>query len=135
MNKRKNLSGFSLVELLIVIAIIGIIAGIAVPAYQEQIRHTRRAAAGVCMLELSQWMERFYTTNMSYAAAVLPGTACQNDLANFYAFAFNAAPTATTYSIDAVPAGPQVADVCGTLNIDQAGTKTPNPTARPECWR
>jgi len=132
---KKTVSGFTLIELMVVVAIIAIIAAVAIPSYQQHIIRTRRAAAEVCMMEQAQWMERFYTTNMTYAGAALPPTPCQNDLAAFYQMQFNAVPTATTYSIDAIPIGPQAADTCGTLNIDQAGTKTPNPVANPLCWR
>lgn len=129
---KRTQTGFTLIELMVVVAVIAIITAIAYPSYQNSIRRTHRIAASGCMLELGQFMERFYSTNMMYTNAVLPITPCQNELANFYQFQFNAAPAANTYSLNAVPIGSQAADTCGVLNVDQAGTRTPN---LPECWR
>lgn len=123
-------AGFTLMELMIVVAIIGFIAAIAYPSYQQYIERTRRAAAAGCLLEMAQFMERFYSTNMTYlngaAAPALPG--CQAELAAFYTLGFSVAPnapTATTFRLEMVPQGSQAADtLCATLTIDQAGTRT-----------
>lgn len=131
-NKHKT-SGFTLIELMVVMAIIAIIAAIAYPSYQQSVQRTRRAAAAGCMMGLSQFMERYYTTNMSYLNAVLP--ACQADVTQFYQANFAVAPTATTYTLQVVPQGAQANDVCGTLTIDQTGLRAPDPAVRPECWR
>ena len=126
-------SGFSLIELMVVMAIIAIIAAIAYPSYQQSIQRSRRAAAAGCMMGLAQFMERYYTTNMSYLNAVLP--ACQAEVNQFYVSNFAVAPTATTYTLQVVPQGAQVNDACGTLTVDQTGLRTPDPAVRPECWR
>lgn len=133
MKRRQKTSGFTLIELMVVMAIIAIIAAIAYPSYQESIQRTRRAAAAGCMMGLSQFMERYYTTNMSYLGAVLP--ACQADVTQFYLANFAAAPTATTYTLQVVPQGAQATDACGTLSVDQTGLRAPDPAVRPECWR
>lgn len=133
MKLKLKTSGFSLIELMVVMAIIAIIAAIAYPSYQQSIQRTRRAAAAGCMMGLAQFMERYYTTNISYLNAVLP--ACQADVTQFYASNFAVAPTATTYTLQVVPQGAQANDVCGTLTVDQTGLRTPDPAVRPECWR
>ena len=71
-------------------------------------------------------MERYYSTNMGYAGAVLPGTACTVELGNHYAFAFSAGPDATTYTLAATPQGQQASKdaQCGTLSINERGGKT-----------
>ncbi len=132
MKKTSKNFGFTLIELMIVVAIVAIIAAVAYPSYQAHILRTNRALASACLVELTQFMERYYTTNITYAGAVLPATECQNTLAARYAFAFQAAPAANQYEIQATPGGAQAADTCGMLSINQAGTRTPN---TPACWR
>ncbi|MBL8428343.1 MAG: type IV pilin protein [Dechloromonas sp.] len=127
MNKTK---GFTLIELMIVVAIIGIITSIAYPSYLEHTRQSRRSSVEGCMIERSQFMERYYTANMSYANAAL--TACDGSIAGFYTLAFSA-QTATTYTIQATPKGDQLNDKCGTLSITHLGAKTSS--SGTGCWK
>jgi len=136
-NRRHN-GGFTLIELMIVVAIVAILAAIAYPSYTNHVTKTRRAAAAACMLEASQFMERYYTTNLTYLGATLPNTQCMGELNNFYTVQLSGAATAAAYTVQAVPHGIQESrdTKCGTLSITQAGTKGETGTASSaaECW-
>ena len=123
MNKAK---GFTLIELMIVAAIVAILAAIALPSYQEHVRKTRRAQAKADMMELTQRLERTYTTDRAYTAA---STVCGQTInspstgSTFYLLTTEC--EATTFKVTATPQGPQDVDKCGTLTIDQLGAKAP----------
>ncbi|MFN3884782.1 MAG: type IV pilin protein [Rhodocyclaceae bacterium] len=133
----KRNSGFTLIELMIVLVVIAILAAIAYPSYQNHVLRTRRASAAACLQELALQMERRYATNMAYNPPnTLPTVSCTNDLAGFYNFGF-ANIASTAYTLRAVPTGPQTKDTqCGTLTLDHLGTKgKTGPASVAECWR
>src|SRR5690606_33291384 len=127
--------GFFLIELMVVVAIIGIIAAIAYPAYNDFLVKGRRSAAATCLQQNAQFMERYYTTNMSYADAQDPEL-CDPDLNGFYAISFSGAVTDRAYIIQAVPTSRQPDGLCGTLTINQQGVRTEAGSAASaaECW-
>ena len=126
-------AGFSLIEIMVVVAIIGILASIALPSYNDHARKTRRAAGASCVSAAAQQMERYYTTQLTFVGAPAVGTLtaiCEPETLTFYTFSTSNLGT-KTYTVSAAPTGKQAGDSCGTLSINQAGTKSPTTTG---CW-
>lgn len=139
---RSRERGFSLIELMMVIAVIGVLAAIAYPSYQDSLVKTRRASAQACLSELAQFMERFYTTNMRYnqdtggTAVALPNLQCRADLNDFYTFSLPAIAQ-TTYTLQATPKGMQANDtLCKNLTLSYTGAKGETGTgSTQDCWK
>lgn len=134
--------GFSLVELLIAITIIGTLTAIAVPSYQGYMLSSARASATACLLEYAQFMERVYTTNMTYAtnngaATELPTLQCSNDLSDRFNFDLDNVAS-RTFTLTATAKSAQAADDCTSLSYNQAGIKGANggtgATIVKKCW-
>lgn len=118
-------AGFTLIEIMIVVVIIAILASIALPSYRDHVTKTRRTAGAGCMMEAAQFMERYYTTHMTYVGATLPALGCVSDTSRWYTISLKTGTTtASTFTLQAVPTGAQNDPKCGTLSIDQKGTKS-----------
>lgn len=135
MNRPQINTGFTLIELMIVVAIVGILAAIAYPSYQNSTQKSWRANAASCLVELAQSMERRYTANSSYVGTTLPTSGCNTaQMATRYVISFAATATATTFSLQAVPTTIQAGDTCGTLTINQMGQKAASGGTASACW-
>ncbi|MCF7222346.1 type IV pilin protein [Lysobacter sp. TLK-CK17T] len=136
----RRVRGFTLVELMITVAIVAILAGIAIASYDWAVIKSRRSTAAGCLMEQAQFMERYYTTNMTYLTAAggapaLPG--CDDEIENFYAFEFvPGSVNANGYTIRAVPGTNQNDEKCGTLTLNAQGVKGESGSAATadDCW-
>lgn len=121
----RKIKGITLIELMVAVAIVGILASIAYPSYRDYVLRSNRGAATACVMELSHFMERGYSANFSYLGLNLPASQCINDLNQRYTFALDN-QAARTYRITATPSAAQAADGCGVLTYDQTGRKGAN---------
>ncbi len=130
MRFRNSVSGFTLIELMIVVGIVAVLAAIAYPAYTQFVMQTNRTDATKTMQLAAQSMERCYSTNFTYLPAggcIVNGVAV-NDAStmqtpnNFYTITFNI-PDAQDYSLVAVPsAPPQTNDnLCAQFTLFSSG--------------
>lgn len=125
--------GFSLVELLITIAIMGIIATLAVPSYMESVTNSRRADGQIALNMLAQQLERCFTQFGRYDDADCDLGLPRDSQEGFYTV--DAVRAATTYTLSATPQGPQVKDTrCGELSLTNTGTRDADGTAPEKCW-
>src|SRR5687768_16263969 len=85
--------GFTLIELLVTCACVAILAAIAVTSYEFAVIKTRRGAAQACLTDSAQFMERWYTTRLTYAGA--PNPSCGSEVGSHYAIVFSGTPDAT----------------------------------------
>ncbi|MEQ1667983.1 MAG: type IV pilin protein [Sulfuriferula sp.] len=135
------IKGFTLIEVMIVVAIVGILAAIAFPSYTAYVARGHRAEAKQGLLELAQFMERTYTENNSYtpggAVPALPFVTMPKAGTAVYNMALDAGATsATTYKLTATATGVMAGDECGDFSIDNTGAQTvANATASAaDCW-
>lgn len=128
-------SGFTLVELMIAVAIIGILASVALPSYRNYVMRANRSAAQSHMMDIAGRQGQYMLDNRSYAASVatLSVTTPTDVSVNYTITIDNTIPTVTppSFTITATPTGNQTSDSCGTLSLDSAGAKLPTTE---KCW-
>jgi len=124
-------SGFTLIELMVVVAVVGILVGIAFPSYQSYIARGKRAEARAEVLKAEGWLERYFTENNRYSDTptstanaafssrfgVVPATGATN-------YNLSLAVTSTTYTVTATRAGSMANDYCGNYTKSNTGALT-----------
>ena len=134
----RMIRGFTLIELMIVVAIVAITVAIGYPAYRDQVMKSRRAEGMGELLELADRLERYYANQVpgTYAGASLGAGAGDvyeeyTEKGNYQLIIDDAGTTTFTISADPVP--PQDNDKCGMFTLDSMGQKTAE--GGNSCWK
>lgn len=135
----KGNTGFTVIELMVVVVILAILAAIAYPAYMQYVERSRRNMAQAGLVELANFMERFYSNHGQYTDSegnkptlpfsVSPRGATGSDV--YYAISVDTSDDGQSYELKAVPQNAQSDDACGTLTLTETGARG---AAQPDCW-
>ena len=125
--------GFTLIELMITVAIVAILAAIAYPSYTNYVKRGYRSEGTALLSEATARIERYYAQNNSYDIGTDISKIGLTAASATGKYSLSVASTPTSYTFSVAPQGTQQTDSCGTLTINQAGTKTS--TGGTDCFK
>lgn len=132
-------TGFSLIELLVVVAVIALLTGLALPGYQATLQRARRSDAREALLRSAQWLERVASVHGQYPAAAAYPAHLSLSSAGHYRIRYMPSADLAAYTLTAQRQGSQASDPCGDFVLDQAGQRSVlNPatgSAAADCWQ
>lgn len=135
---QKAQRGFTLIEVMIVVAIVGILTAIAMPSYNEYIRRGHRADARAGLLQAQQWLERASTATGVYPTALPANLTWAADTTKRYTISIGGPATTSTFTLTATPKGAQVGDKCGNFTVTNTGLRGAKGVTTgdivTECW-
>ena len=130
---RPNQRGITLIELMVAVVIVGILAMIAYPSYQEHTRKSRRADAKATLTDLAARQEQYFNDHKTYTNNVSQLKAGATSREGYYAITIPVA-TATNYELVATATGVQAGDTkCATFKLAASGAKSSTPSGN-SCW-
>jgi type IV pilus assembly protein PilE len=133
----RQVTGFTLVELMIVVAIITILGAIAIPAYRQYVLRANRTSATRALQDMATREENYYFTNNAYTNVLANvGLTSSATPDGYYTLSIPSA-TSTDYKVEAAPAGTQTQDTkCNDFFLQRNGNETVDGTQDPQtCWQ
>lgn len=132
-------SGLTLIELMVVVALLGVLLKLALPSYELYVMRGHRGQARATLMQVGQWLERVATAQGTYPpVAQIPADLLKVEGSRY---SVTVVTTATTFTLTATPSGRQATDACGTFRLDHTGARSQVqvagqavPVSADECW-
>ena len=132
----KKMQGFTLIEILIALVIIGILAGIAIPNYSDYVLKAKRSDAHTALANMASALEDFYANNQYVYTNVVANVGGPNSQEGYYILSITMPASADSYTLTATATGSQIADTpCLVMTLTSTGIKGPvDANGDPICW-